>query len=110
MLYKIHCLEVIRYLCFVCLLLGGLPHPFYENLPSDLSVGVHSALQHDTIMNSSDPDSVLVESEASKVAKSAARALKASRRHCLQMGAGRGHPTWTGQHGMAGAPVPPPPR
>ena len=58
-------------------------------------------------MNSADPDYVLVESEASKVAKSAARALKQSRRHCVQMGAGRGRPTWTGQHGSAGAPTPP---
>ncbi len=68
--------------------------------------GVHSALQHDTIMNSSNPDYVLVESEASKVAKSAAKAMKSSRKLCQQMGAGRGRPTWTGQHGMAGAPPP----
>lgn len=58
-------------------------------------------------MNSANPDYVLVESEASKVAKSAARALKDSRRHCRQTGAGRGRATWTGQHGAAGAPSPP---
>ena len=54
-------------------------------------------------MNSADPDYVLVESEANKVAKSAAKALKTSRRHCVQMGVGRGNVTWTGQHGSAGA-------
>ena len=66
--------------------------------------GVHSAMQHDTIMNSSDPDYVLVESEAKKVAQSAARALKVSRRRCHELGGGWGRPTWTGQHGLAGAP------
>lgn len=76
-------------------------------MTSLIHTAVHSALQHDTIMSSGDPDYVLVESEASKVAKSAAKALKASRHHCLQMGAGRGRPTWTGQHGSAGAPATP---
>ena len=67
--------------------------------------GVHSALQHDAIMNSTDPDYVLVEAEASKASKSATRALKESRRLCRQTGAGHGRPTWTGQHGEAGAPT-----
>ena len=67
--------------------------------------GVHTALQHDTIMSSGDPDYVLVESEAKKVAQSAARAMRQSRQHCMV--AGRwGRPTWTGQHGMIGVPQP----
>ncbi len=67
-------------------------------------VGVHSALQHDVIMNSADPDYVLVEAEASKVAKSAVKAMKASRRHC-QNSMRWGRPTWTGSSGVAGAPA-----
>lgn len=67
--------------------------------------GVHTALQHDTIMSSGDPDYVLVEAEAKKVAQSAARAMRQSRQHCMV--AGRwGRPTWTGQHGMIGVPPP----
>ena len=67
--------------------------------------GVHSALQHDVIMQSGQPDFALVEAEAERVAREAARALKASRSHCLQAGgAAQGVPTWTGSEGMAGAP------
>jgi len=85
------------------------PHsPPFNSLPYNsppLPSGVHAAMQHDTIMNSSDPDYVLVESEAKKVAQSAARAMKQSRQHCMV--AGRlGRPTWTGQHGVIGAPAP----
>lgn len=72
--------------------------------------GVQSAMQHDTIMSSANPDFVLVEGEARKVAESAVKALKSSRRRCQQMvgGARRwGQPTWTGQHGSVGAPRPP---
>ncbi len=75
-----------------------------------LSIGVHSAMQHDTIMSSTNPDFVLVESEARKVAESAVKALKTSRRQCQQMVGGTrrwGQPTWTGQHGSVGAPRPP---
>lgn len=70
-------------------------------------VGVQSAMQHDTIMSSANPDFVLVESEAKKVAESAIKALKTSRRQCQQFGSGVrrwGQPTWTGQHGSVGAP------
>ena len=63
--------------------------------------GLHSALQHDKIMMSSNPDFVLVESEAENVARQASLALKRSRR---RINAQPGVPTWTGQHGMAGAP------
>ena len=50
------------------------------NVTLVLVVGVHSAMQHDTIMMSSDPDYALVEGEAERVAQQAARALKV--RHC----------------------------
>ncbi|XP_064406502.1 DNA excision repair protein ERCC-6-like isoform X2 [Halichondria panicea] len=65
--------------------------------------GVHSAMQHDVIMNSADPDYMLVEAEASKVAKSAVKAMKASRRQCHNS-IRWGRPTWTGSSGVAGAP------
>ncbi|XP_028278800.1 DNA excision repair protein ERCC-6 [Parambassis ranga] len=44
--------------------------------------GIHSVMQHDTIMESSNPDYVLVEAEANRVAKDALKALKASRQRC----------------------------
>nr|XP_054762956.1 DNA excision repair protein ERCC-6-like [Lytechinus pictus] len=59
--------------------------------------GVHSALQHDNIMQSSSPDFVLVENEAERVAKEAANAVRQSRRRCY--GASSGIPTWTGAAG-----------
>lgn len=46
------------------------------------SSGIHSVMQHDTIIESSNPDYVLVEAEANKVAKDALRALKVSRQRC----------------------------
>ncbi|CAN8008383.1 unnamed protein product, partial [Ixodes pacificus] len=64
--------------------------------------GVHSAMRHDTIMDSADPDYILVEGEAERVAKEAIRKLRQSRRHCL--GASSGVPTWTGANGTSGAP------
>ena len=59
-------------------------------------------MQHDRIMQSSDPDYALVEGEAERVAKEAARALKESRSRCQS--ASTGVPTWTGQSGLSGAP------
>lgn len=47
-----------------------------------VSSGIHSVMQHDTIIESSNPDYVLVEAEANKVAKEALRALKVSRQRC----------------------------
>eukprot|EP00066_Takifugu_rubripes_P002330 XP_003964192.1 PREDICTED: DNA excision repair protein ERCC-6-like [Takifugu rubripes] len=44
--------------------------------------GIHSVMQHDTIMESSNPDFVLVEAEANRVANDALKALKISRRQC----------------------------
>ena len=60
-------------------------------------------------MNSGDPDFAIVEAEASRVARSAAKALKESRQRCLGGGTGGGastwgQPTWTGIHGTKGAP------
>ncbi|KAK9238414.1 SNF2 family N-terminal domain-containing protein [Lipomyces kononenkoae] len=62
--------------------------------------GVHSALEHEEIMNASRPDAVLVEREASRIASDAARALRESRRATRV--AEVGTPTWTGRFGTAG--------
>jgi DNA excision repair protein ERCC-6 len=43
---------------------------------------VHSVIQHDMIIENTDPDFAIVEAEAEKVAKEAAKALKESRRLC----------------------------
>ncbi|XP_072483563.1 DNA excision repair protein ERCC-6 isoform X3 [Notamacropus eugenii] len=66
------------------------------------SVGVHSVMKHDAIMEASSPDYVLVEAEANRVAQDALKALKMSRQRCL--GAVSGVPTWTGSNGLSGAP------
>jgi DNA excision repair protein ERCC-6 len=69
--------------------------------------GLHSALRHDTIMDASSVDHVLIESDANRVAQEAARALRHSRRQCLAVTAAQGHvgtPTWTGNAGVAGGP------
>ncbi|XP_036403368.1 DNA excision repair protein ERCC-6 [Megalops cyprinoides] len=44
--------------------------------------GIHSVMKHDSIMEASNPDYVLVEAEANRVAKDALKALKISRQHC----------------------------
>lgn len=44
--------------------------------------GIHSVMKHDTIMEASNPDYVLVEAEANRVAKDALKALKSSRQQC----------------------------
>ena len=62
-------------------------------------------MQHDSIMSSGNPDYAIVEAEASRVARSAARVLKESRQRCLGTGGvAWGQPTWTGIHGTNGAP------
>ena len=63
-------------------------------------LGVHSALKHDKIEESGNPDYVLVEKEAARVAKHAAEALRRSREMCRS--ARVGVPTWTGNNGTAG--------
>lgn len=67
--------------------------------------GVHSAMQHDSIVDSAAPDYALVEGEAERVAQQAIRRLRESRRRCLS--AVSGVPTWTGLHGSSGAPARP---
>uniref|UniRef100_A0A8C3YVZ4 DNA excision repair protein ERCC-6 n=1 Tax=Catagonus wagneri TaxID=51154 RepID=A0A8C3YVZ4_9CETA len=67
------------------------------------SVGVHSVMKHDAIMDGTSPDYVLVEAEANRVAQDALKALRLSRQRCL--GAASGVPTWTGHRGLAGAPA-----
>ncbi|XP_057590574.1 DNA excision repair protein ERCC-6 isoform X2 [Hippopotamus amphibius kiboko] len=67
------------------------------------SVGVHSVMKHDAIMDGASPDYVLVEAEANRVAQDALKALRLSRQRCL--GAASGVPTWTGHRGVAGAPA-----
>jgi len=53
---------------------------------------------HENIMQSANPDYLLVESEAEQVARDAARALRASRQQCLS-NTPLGTPTWTGANG-----------
>uniref|UniRef100_A0A8C0X322 DNA excision repair protein ERCC-6 n=1 Tax=Castor canadensis TaxID=51338 RepID=A0A8C0X322_CASCN len=67
------------------------------------SVGVHSVVKHDAIMDGASPDYVLVEAEANRVAQDALKALRLSRQRCL--GAVSGVPTWTGHRGISGAPA-----
>jgi DNA excision repair protein ERCC-6 len=43
---------------------------------------IHAALQHDKIVENAEPDYILLEAEAQKIADQAVRALKASRRFC----------------------------
>eukprot|EP00123_Amoebidium_parasiticum_P014608 comp22573_c4_seq1/m.34450 comp22573_c4_seq1/g.34450 ORF comp22573_c4_seq1/g.34450 comp22573_c4_seq1/m.34450 type:complete len:1409 (-) comp22573_c4_seq1:968-5194(-) len=58
---------------------------------------VHSALQHDQVVNAGAPDEVLVQREATRVAEKAAEALKKwkAERKEVRLGV----PTWTGRHG-----------
>ncbi|XP_041116989.1 DNA excision repair protein ERCC-6 isoform X2 [Polyodon spathula] len=65
--------------------------------------GIHSVIKHDSIMEASNPDYVLVEAEANRVAKEALKALKVSRQRCL--GASSGVPTWTGNNSLPGTPA-----
>ena len=60
------------------------------------SSGIHSALKHDKIEQSGNPDYVLVEKEAERVAKQAVNALKQSRTQCRANG--YSVPTWTGRN------------
>lgn len=53
-------------------------------------------------MDSADPDYMLVEGEAEKVAKDAVKALKYSRRECSS--SRMGIPTWTGRNGALNSP------
>ncbi|KAL1329867.1 hypothetical protein HN51_047051 [Arachis hypogaea] len=65
--------------------------------------GIHSALNHDMIMNANDEEKLRLQEEASKVAQRAAEALRQSR--MLRSHDSVSVPTWTGRSGAAGAPA-----
>ncbi|EXB88373.1 DNA repair and recombination protein RAD26 [Morus notabilis] len=64
--------------------------------------GIHSAVNHDLIMNAHDEERMRLEEEASRVAQRAAEALRQSR--MLRSRENISVPTWTGKSGTAGAP------
>ncbi|KAM2042180.1 hypothetical protein ACFX16_035901 [Malus domestica] len=64
--------------------------------------GIHSAMNHDVIMNAHDEEKMKLDEQASRVAQRAAEALRQSR--MLRSRDGVSVPTWTGKSGMAGAP------
>lgn len=64
--------------------------------------GIHSAMNHDVIMNAHDEEKMRLEVQASQVAQRAAEALRQSR--MLRSRDSVSVPTWTGKSGMAGAP------
>ncbi|XP_042316777.1 DNA excision repair protein ERCC-6 isoform X2 [Sceloporus undulatus] len=63
--------------------------------------GIHSVMKHDVIMESSSPDYVLVEAEASRVAQDALKALRISRQR--YQGVASCVPTSTGPTGLPGS-------
>ncbi|KAJ6773705.1 DNA EXCISION REPAIR PROTEIN ERCC-6-RELATED [Salix purpurea] len=64
--------------------------------------GIHSAVNHDVIMNAHDEEKIRLEEQASQVAQRAAEALRQSR--MLRSRDSISVPTWTGKSGTAGAP------
>ncbi|KAK3407151.1 hypothetical protein EUGRSUZ_K03253 [Eucalyptus grandis] len=64
--------------------------------------GIHSAVNHDIIMNAHDEEKIRLEEQASQIAKRAAEALRQSR--MMRSHDSVSVPTWTGKSGMAGAP------
>ncbi|CAA2934044.1 CHROMATIN REMODELING 8 [Olea europaea subsp. europaea] len=64
--------------------------------------GIHSAVNHDAILNAHDEDKTKLEEEASQVAQRAAEALRQSR--ILRNQESITVPTWTGKSGAAGGP------
>lgn len=64
--------------------------------------GIHSAMNHDAIMNAHDEEKIRLEEQASQVAQRAAEALRQSR--MLRSRESVSVPTWTGKAGAAGAP------
>ncbi|XP_022758452.1 protein CHROMATIN REMODELING 8 isoform X2 [Durio zibethinus] len=64
--------------------------------------GIHSAVNHDAIMNANDEEKMRLEEQASQVAQRAAEALRQSR--LLRSHDSISIPTWTGKSGAAGAP------
>lgn len=64
--------------------------------------GIHSAVNHDLIMNAHDEEKVRLDEQASQVAQRAAEALRQSR--MIRSRESISVPTWTGKSGAAGAP------
>ncbi|XP_068493116.1 protein CHROMATIN REMODELING 8 isoform X1 [Phaseolus vulgaris] len=64
--------------------------------------GIHSAMNHDLIMNAHDEEKMRLDEQASQVARRAAEALRQSR--ILRSHDSVSVPTWTGRSGTAGAP------
>ncbi|XP_061367472.1 protein CHROMATIN REMODELING 8 isoform X2 [Gastrolobium bilobum] len=64
--------------------------------------GIHSAMNHDLIMNAHDEEKMRLEEQASQVAQRASEALRQSR--MLRSHDSISVPTWTGRSGTAGAP------
>ncbi|KAF9605684.1 hypothetical protein IFM89_018027 [Coptis chinensis] len=64
--------------------------------------GIHSAMNHDVIMNAHDKEKMRLDEQASQVAQRAAEALRQSR--MLRSRDSISVPTWTGRSGAAGAP------
>ncbi|KAG5355219.1 Protein CHROMATIN REMODELING 8 [Yarrowia sp. C11] len=73
-----------------------------DNILNDIfsQTGVHSALEHDAIMDASRPETVIIEREAKRVAEVAAKALRDSRKKAQSNEIGT--VTWTGKFGSAG--------
>ncbi|KAI7730455.1 hypothetical protein M8C21_000925 [Ambrosia artemisiifolia] len=66
--------------------------------------GIHSAVNHDLIMNANDEEKVKLDEQASQIAHRAAEALRQSR--MIRSRDSISVPTWTGKSGTAGAPGP----
>ncbi|KAK9067540.1 hypothetical protein SSX86_011651 [Deinandra increscens subsp. villosa] len=64
--------------------------------------GIHSAVNHDLIMNAHDEEKVRLDEQASQIAHRAAEALRQSR--MIRSRESISVPTWTGKSGTAGAP------
>ncbi|KAK2648783.1 hypothetical protein Ddye_016272 [Dipteronia dyeriana] len=64
--------------------------------------GIHSAVNHDLIVNAHDEEKMRLEEQASQIAQRAAEALRQSR--MLRSHDSVSVPTWTGKSGAAGAP------
>ncbi|KAL8224966.1 hypothetical protein R6Q57_017523 [Mikania cordata] len=64
--------------------------------------GIHSAVNHDLIINANDEEKVKLDEQASQIAHRAAEALRQSR--MIRSQDSISVPTWTGKSGTAGAP------
>lgn len=74
-----------------------------DMLKNLLANGIHSAMDHDAILDINDEEKMKLDDEASLVAQRAAEALRQSR--MLRRQDSISIPTWTGRSGAAGAPA-----